>query len=64
MKRLNTKIWEWFFTNVMGVEFIADSPEFLVKKPIGMFMCEHSVMLGDMVKISNGRYKFNKAVQA
>lgn len=64
MKNISNKFWEFFFFKIMGVEFITDSPDFLVKKPIGLFMCEQSVIMGDLVKIETGRYKFNNPVNA
>ena len=50
-------LWGFFFTKIMGIEFIPDSPEFKVTKPVGIMMCEHEVMFGTMTKCDNGNYK-------
>jgi len=60
MKKINQKLWQLFFTHIMGVEFIADSPNFRVKTPIGIAMCEQEVEMGAMQKIKLGLYSFNK----
>ena len=62
MKKIQDKLWAWFFTHIMGVEFIPDSPNFKVTKPVGIAMCEHECMFDTMTKVSDGVYKFKKAV--
>ena len=64
MKKLRTKAWEFFFTYIMGVEFITDSDNFNVKSPIGKAMCDQEVMFGSMFKVNPGVYKFNKECYA
>lgn len=64
MKKLSNKIWELFFTYIMGVEFIPDNENFKVHSPIGKAMCDQEVMFGAMFKVNNGLYKFNKECYA
>ena len=54
------KLWALYFTHIMGVEFIPDSPEIKVNKPYGIFMFEREVMFGTMLKTDTGNYKFTK----
>lgn len=60
MKRINQKLWAWYFRHIMGVEFVSNSPEIKVNKPFGIFMFEREVLFGSMLKTESGNYIFNK----
>jgi hypothetical protein len=60
MKKINQKLWVWYFTHIMGVEFIPNSPDIKVNKPFGVFMFEREVLFGTMLKTESGNYRFNK----